>query len=83
MSTVIGLQYDEKGNPIVNGKAEKKYTDAELTAKVEKAKEPLMKENAELKAKIKKLEEAAKEGADQNGTKDPGSSDANSKGSKK
>lgn len=44
MSTVIGLQYDKNGNPIVDGKAEKKYTDAELTAKVEKAKELLMKE---------------------------------------
>lgn len=83
MSTVIGLQYDKDGNPIVDGKAEKKYTDAELNAKVEKAKESLIKENAELKERIKKLEEAAKEGADQNGTKDPGSSDKDSKGSKK
>lgn len=83
MSTVIGLQYDKDGNPIVDGKAEKKYTDAELTAKVEKEIKPLLKENEALHAKIKELEDAAKEGADQNGTKDPGSSDANSKGSKK
>lgn len=81
--SVIGLQYDENGNPIVNGKAEKKYTEGELVEKINQAKAKLQEENTKLKEEVKRLKELTEKGADPDGTKDPGGSDKDSKGSNK